>query len=1299
MKKYTLVFISYLLPAFAVFGNAQDTSRTGLRTTTVSVVTTDSVKSGNTYALIIGINYSERKNLNPLTYAVNDAELIKNALASGSFFDSVHTDNIRMIEDKDATAAELWYGFEWLKEKTHEGDRAIIYFAGHGIAAGPALGFLIAYNAPDVPDPSAFGFQGGAIPVSQLKVIIKDLRQKKAEVYLITDACRTNEKKNQSQNNFLAIMESDEGEIQFTSCSKDQSSMEDKKWGGGHGVFTYYFVKGLSGFADDEGFKDGKVSLMELSDFVKKHVTEDSRELATSVARQIPFVRITNAPNQEQTIANANNTKMREQFKEGNLLAITKRALNADTSVLLKEYNSALEKKLFFTEEKGNAYGLLQQIRSTLSDEQYKDALQDYIINLLNDAQVRVNKYFEGVDTIYSTKFFERGARELRMALALMSKSHPLYKIYDINRLFMEAHLYRDKYATFSLAALKIDSAIALDPTLAYLYNAKGLLMLDNGSWKEALPYFMKAHDLKPDWWFPEANMIRCYFLSHDYEKITRLIRPKLGGKDSIVWFAEMANYFRRRNMIDSSSFYFSRAMKAKPDNPIYVTNLAGLYLNVGRYENALVYFKKAIAMDSSNVTLQRNLGHIYAVMLQTGKAKQIFTKILEKDPADYITLAYMGFAHYYKEEYDSALFYYEKARLLDPTNRYILENIGDSYKFGNKQDSARATYLSLLSLDPQRIDSWLNLGDYEYDQGLYDSATYYFRKALALDTANAATLRKLGEAFGDAKIPDSARYYLKKAIRNDAFDSDAWNVLGNFYYRIGKFDSAAYCYRRIMKFDPTYSAIYLNLGYVATNLSKKASRDSAAYFFKKAIAVDPYDTRSYKELANIYIDKKQPDMALKYLQSALRYYPASTSLTNEVASLFFDKDKFDSVLYYHRKVYPPDKMFNRTTVNFYYKSDAALTKYYGYVLARYREYDSLLLPMLGDQYYNKDSYDTALNYFNRFRKQFPEKVTALQLEKMATCYEELLKKETALQTYREILEMDSSSTLALYKLARDLKERSGNEEEIYKLYRAGFDHIINNSIRKGSYDWNHWSEDQAEKDSALAYLSFYLLKTKQYPSYINMYKGLINSDISSLNYGYIKYDNSDGLLKGYEKLEQADSLKLYIEWISQMNDSHKFLMKREGDSLIGINHYAEAIAVFSRAVSIDSNLHKHFSNYQSNSVGLTRLVWCYLKLNQPEIAATYLARAIADTAGMLMEDIEELYFASAGYYAVTKNNEASLRYIEYLSQMFRVTNLSDAEKKMLGALDEDPVFETVRQLPGLRSLLEKYPPEKAKSK
>jgi uncharacterized caspase-like protein len=74
-----------------------------------------------------------------------------------------------------------------------------------------------------------------------------------------------------------ALEASDIGEI----------SAEGEAWGGGHGVFTYYLLKGLGGAADANG--DGTVTAEELFRYVQREVskaTHDSQLPMTAVGQQ-----------------------------------------------------------------------------------------------------------------------------------------------------------------------------------------------------------------------------------------------------------------------------------------------------------------------------------------------------------------------------------------------------------------------------------------------------------------------------------------------------------------------------------------------------------------------------------------------------------------------------------------------------------------------------------------------------------------------------------------------------------------------------------------------------------------------------------------------------------------------------------------------------------------------------------------------------------------------------------------------------------------------------------------------------
>ena len=67
-----------------------------------------------------------------------------------------------------------------------------------------------------------------------------------------------------------------DGVAVLTASGAKQRSLEGEQWGGGHGVFTYYLLKGLQGEADNPP-RDGKVTFGELSLYVSERVRRETK--------------------------------------------------------------------------------------------------------------------------------------------------------------------------------------------------------------------------------------------------------------------------------------------------------------------------------------------------------------------------------------------------------------------------------------------------------------------------------------------------------------------------------------------------------------------------------------------------------------------------------------------------------------------------------------------------------------------------------------------------------------------------------------------------------------------------------------------------------------------------------------------------------------------------------------------------------------------------------------------------------------------------------------------------------------
>lgn len=223
------------------------------------------------YALVIGI--SQYKNLpasGQLKFPERDAESIYTALisAEGGQFPA---ENVHRLIGAQATLANIRLELEhWLPSVAKDDDRVLIYFAGHGfISAGKA------YLAPA--DIDLKNITGTAYPMETLGEVIGSRIHGRWKV-LLTDSCHSGAitpEADRAQVN-KSLLDLHRSLFSLTASRDREVSYEDSRWGGGHGVFTYYVIKGMEGEADTNG--DGQVTADELAEYVHTNVRKDTQE-------------------------------------------------------------------------------------------------------------------------------------------------------------------------------------------------------------------------------------------------------------------------------------------------------------------------------------------------------------------------------------------------------------------------------------------------------------------------------------------------------------------------------------------------------------------------------------------------------------------------------------------------------------------------------------------------------------------------------------------------------------------------------------------------------------------------------------------------------------------------------------------------------------------------------------------------------------------------------------------------------------------------------------------------------------
>jgi formylglycine-generating enzyme required for sulfatase activity len=225
-------------------------------------------ESGESWAVVIGINAYQNERVPRLRYAVNDAHSVASALLRLGF----KPDRIVMLTDSEATKTriETLLGDE-LRQRIGPADRLLVFFAGHGLTDRLRSGEEEGYLLPVDGDPGRLF--GSAISMTALRQISDRLRAR--HILYVVDACYSGYA---LYNRSIATDLLDEmlrkPAIQILTAGRQGDEAQEK---GGHGVFTDVLLRGLAG----EAFGGGKgwLALDELGVWLKQRVyTESNRK-------------------------------------------------------------------------------------------------------------------------------------------------------------------------------------------------------------------------------------------------------------------------------------------------------------------------------------------------------------------------------------------------------------------------------------------------------------------------------------------------------------------------------------------------------------------------------------------------------------------------------------------------------------------------------------------------------------------------------------------------------------------------------------------------------------------------------------------------------------------------------------------------------------------------------------------------------------------------------------------------------------------------------------------------------------
>lgn len=359
------------------------------------------------------------------------------------------------------------------------------------------------------------------------------------------------------------------------------------------------------------------------------------------------------------------------------------------------------------------------------------------------------------------------------------------------------------------------------------------------------------------------------------------------------------------------------------------------------------------LAVKEFNIALNRSKEEKKSEILKD--LETIWIEKIKANPRDAAAHMNLGVVLQKKGDLDGALREYRIAESIDPNDVTTRLNVGTLFQAKKKYTTALRAYDTILQVKPEHILAHYYKGTALKEMGRLDEAIREFQFVLGKDSENKMAKEALFETV--MLFPDQ---------------KDILNTLATF-----------------ARNNPQDPISQYKFAYYLHSIQEA---DKAMKYYHKAIKADPGYTDAYLNIASIYKEKNQPDLAIAVLKDAERKMPENKKIANMISLI----ESEAATIRYHSAL-------EKHTQGNYVEAIAEYKK-----IIEISEPDSDLYVNLGAAYQALNDNEQAIEAYKNAVNVNEENSIAYYY--LGTAYFQEEEYEKALKTYQKALAIDPNN-------------------------------------------------------------------------------------------------------------------------------------------------------------------------------------------------------------------------------------------------------------------------------------------------
>jgi tetratricopeptide (TPR) repeat protein len=612
---------------------------------------------GRSRALLIGISqYLKRDRpedtIPQLNFAHRDAELFHKFARTprGGAYQTVE-----LLTDANATATRIRNAVDTLLGGAQQNDSLLLFISAHGTTEN-GKGYLLAH------DSFPGDLSSTAVSMEYLADLIRRSLTHAARVIVYVDACRAgmlslSGDANQIHALLSVLLQQNPKLLVFAACQPSQISVESPDYGGGHGAFSHFLYRALSGEAD-----------------INRNQQITVQELVSKVVEQV----LTSTPNRQlPSPFSISNWVITQTWMPGLEGQPVPRTSPSGPVTFRGEPQPVYNPRSLIDDARG-----LKNRRGLMPEQEFALETLRLSTELENLGQAVLVRYLEGEENPPRPDEFQACAEAFDSARSLVPES-----------LWLEAryHFCRGRERVFSKdypgAIAALEQSVRLDPAGAYSFNALGIAYLETAQYERAVAAFQEAVQRAPYWAYAWNNLALAQTQRGSYQDALRAYQQARDLNSSAPYIAYnealLLQLLNRRREAESA---YRSLLRRQPGHALAHNALGTLLASGRRRREAESEFRKALDLDEKLVTARYNLALLLSRdKKRSGEAMALWQENLAADPGHRPSLFGLAETLAKTGRWKEAVLQYEAILRIDPESAGVKKALDRARRLARK--------------------------------------------------------------------------------------------------------------------------------------------------------------------------------------------------------------------------------------------------------------------------------------------------------------------------------------------------------------------------------------------------------------------------------------------------------------------------------------------------------------------------------------------------------------------------------------------------------------------------------------